>query len=107
MRHMCRNMNDYAGAVDTSRVVARTRRAEIRGALEAHKDAIADHAGDDASSISSICDSDGGRYQEEMCDDLQNVDAFLDRSMDQGCDGDQYVKDALESTSVINWEYAR
>jgi hypothetical protein len=103
-------MNDYAEAVDTSRVLARTRRAQLKEAVAAHRSALAAH--DDAaseSSLSSVCDDDEERYEQEydiaLCENDEA--AFLERTLEHTPTGDRYTDEALACTASIDDEYVR
>lgn len=110
MRQMCNNMNDYAEAVDTSRVVARTRRAQLKDAVAAHRANLDGHHDlGSESSLSSVDDDDGQRYEPEigLHFDEEDTAAFLERTLERNPVGDRYTNEALASTLMIDDEYVR
>jgi hypothetical protein len=110
MQRMVRNMNDYSQAVETSRVIAKARRAEIKDALAAHAGALMSDSDSDRDNDS---DDSGVLVNEREYDVIhdcglpeESVDAFLSRLMDVS-KSDPYTNGALDTTKEITWEYAR
>lgn len=110
MQRMVRNLNDYSQAVETSRIIARARRAELKDALAAHAGAL----GSDTDEDSDAASDDSGVLVTEREYDLihdsglpaESVDDFMARLLNTA-PSDPYVNGALNTTKDVTWEWAR
>lgn len=110
MQRMVQNLNDYSQAVETSRIIARARRAELKDALAAHAGAL-----ESDSDADSVADSDdSGVLVTEREYDLIHASGLPDETSDDflarllnTLPSDPYVNGALHTTKDVTWEYVR